>query len=91
MSKNLEIVTISVDRLEQIIDRKVSTILQRIESVGNPARWVKSREAMEVLGCSKSTLLRHVNSGMLVPAREGRDLSFCLADLIAFKRKNQNG
>lgn len=83
------ILVIHGKELKAILTNFQEGITRKIEHLGNPARWVKSREAEQVLGVSKSTLRRLVEDGKLTPSREQRDLTFCLADLIAYKRKNQ--
>lgn len=83
------VVVLQGSDLKQLLQSMKDDLSKQIEQLGNPARWVKMKEACEVLGCSKSTMNRHIKSGLITPARHNRDLTFCLADLIAFKRNQQ--
>lgn len=44
-------------------------------------KWLNSKETMQVLGCSRTTLYRIVKRGELIPAWLGREQRFCESDL----------
>lgn len=82
------ILVIHGHELKSMISDLTESITAKIETMGNPARMVKTTEAKDVTGLSRSSLMRLVDAGELHPVKSGRDLKWSLSELLEYNKKN---
>ena len=76
------IITISTDELRHIIHEEVTSALMEQESAKGT---MNSKQVMQYLKCSRTTLLRHKKSGALVPVSDdGKNCLYRAIDVRKF-------
>ena len=86
MTSKTKIVVMSVEELENLIERVVEKTLEKKGQI--PRNWLNQNEACEYLRVSRSTLYVLEATGDLTVYRNGKNVRYLISDLdnVFFKK-----
>ncbi|MCM1216574.1 MAG: helix-turn-helix domain-containing protein [Alistipes sp.] len=66
-------------------DFATATVSAIKEAMGDKALYCTTEEAMEILGCGRSTINLWMNKGVIIPCKIGRPHLFLRSEILAYK------